>query len=59
MSLFLSLHQAAGLAPEEIAGYAPEVAEGVHATFQHLLVNTTEVDCTPHAEGIARLVSHA
>ena len=42
MSLFLGLHQAPGLSPEEIAGYAPDVAKGVHATFQQLLVNTTE-----------------
>jgi hypothetical protein len=40
MSLFLGLHQAPGLSPEEIAGYAPEVAKGVHATFKQLLVNT-------------------
>jgi len=42
MSLFLGLHQAPGLSPEEIAGYGPEVAQGVHATFKQLLVNTTE-----------------
>ena len=40
MALFLSLHQAPGLSPEEIAGYGPEVAKGVHATFRHLYVNT-------------------
>jgi hypothetical protein len=40
MPLFLSLHQAPGLSPEEIAGYGPEVAKGVHATFRHLYVNT-------------------
>jgi hypothetical protein len=42
MSLFVGLHQAPGLSPEEIAGYGPEVAQGVHATFKQLLVNTTE-----------------
>ena len=40
MALFLSLHQAPGLSPEEIAGYGPEVAKGIHATFRHLYVNT-------------------
>ena len=40
MSLFLSLHQAPGLSPEEIAGYAPDVAKSVHATFRQLYVNT-------------------
>jgi hypothetical protein len=40
MALFLSLHQAPGLSPEEIAGYGPEVAKGVYATFRHLYVNT-------------------
>jgi hypothetical protein len=42
MPLFLGLHQAPGLSPEEIAGYAPDVAKGVHATFKQLLVNTGE-----------------
>ena len=42
MSLFVGLHQAPGLSPEEIAGYGPEVAKGVHATFKQLLVNTTD-----------------
>lgn len=42
MSLFLGLHQAPGLSPEEIAGYGPEVVEGVHATFKQLYVNTTD-----------------
>jgi hypothetical protein len=37
---FLTLHQAPGLSPEEIAGYAPEVAKNVHATFRWLYVNT-------------------
>jgi hypothetical protein len=40
MALFLSLHQAPGLSPEEIAGYAPDVAKNVHATFRQLYVNT-------------------
>ena len=40
MALFLSLHQAPGLSPEEIAGYGPAVAKGVHATFRQLYVNT-------------------
>ena len=40
MALFLSLHQAPGLSPEEIASYGPEVAKGVHATFRQLYVNT-------------------
>ena len=40
MALFLSLHQAPGLSPEEIAGYGPEVAKGMHATFRQLYVNT-------------------
>lgn len=40
MALFLSLHQAPGLSPEEVAGYGPEVAKGVHATFRQLYVNT-------------------
>jgi hypothetical protein len=42
MALFVGLHQAPGLSPEEIAGYGPEVAAGVHATFKQLLVNTTD-----------------
>ncbi|MFD1538964.1 nickel-binding protein [Nonomuraea guangzhouensis] len=42
MSLFLGLHQAPGLSPEEVAGYGPEVAKNVHATFQRLFVNTTD-----------------
>lgn len=42
MPLFVGLHQAPGLSPEEIAGYGPEVAQCVHATFKQLLVNTTE-----------------
>ena len=40
MALFLSLHQAPGLSPEEVAGYAPDVAKGVHATFRQLYANT-------------------
>ena len=40
MALFLSLHQAPGLSPEEIAGYGPDVAKGVHASFRQLYVNT-------------------
>ena len=40
MALFVSLHQAPGLSQEEIAGYGPEVAKGVHATFRQLYVNT-------------------
>jgi hypothetical protein len=40
VALFLSLHQAPGLSPEEIAGYAPEVLKGVHATFRQLYANT-------------------
>ena len=40
MALFLSLHQAPGLSPDEIAGYAPEVVKDVHATFRQLYVNT-------------------
>ncbi|MDI2131279.1 nickel-binding protein [Yinghuangia seranimata] len=40
MALFVSLHQAPGLSPEEIAGYGPEVARNVHATFRQLYVNT-------------------
>ena len=42
MSLFLGLHQAPGLSPDEIAGYAPDVAKGEHATFKQLFVNTTD-----------------
>jgi hypothetical protein len=42
MSLFLGLHQAPGLSPEEVAGYGPEVVKGVHATFRQLFVNTTD-----------------
>lgn len=42
MPLYLGLHQAPGLSPEEIAGYAPEVAKGVHARFRQLHVNTTD-----------------
>jgi hypothetical protein len=40
MALFLSLHQAPGLSPEEIAGYGPDVAKSVHASFRQLYVNT-------------------
>jgi hypothetical protein len=40
MALFLSLHQAPGLSPEEVAGYGPEVAKGVHATFRQMYANT-------------------
>src|SRR4029077_18387343 len=40
MALFVSLHQAPGLSPEEIAGYGPDVAKGVYATFRQLYVNT-------------------
>jgi hypothetical protein len=40
MALFLSLHQAPGLSPEEIAGYGPDVAKCIHATFRQLYVNT-------------------
>ncbi|GAA5156483.1 MULTISPECIES: hypothetical protein [Amycolatopsis] len=40
MATFLTLHRAPGLSPEEIAGYAPDVAEGVHARFGNLYVNT-------------------
>jgi len=39
MALFLSLHQAPGLSPEEVAGYAPDVAKGVHATFRQMYAN--------------------
>jgi hypothetical protein len=41
MALFLSLHQAPGLSQEEVAGYAPDVAKGVHATFRQLYANTS------------------
>jgi hypothetical protein len=40
VALFLSNHQAPGLSPEEVAGYGPDVAKGVHATFRQLYVNT-------------------
>lgn len=40
MPLYLSLHQAPGLSPEEVADTAPVVAEQVHATFRQLYVNT-------------------
>jgi hypothetical protein len=40
VALFLSLHQAPGLSPEEVAGYGPEVAKGVYASFRQLYVNT-------------------
>jgi hypothetical protein len=39
VALFLSLHQAPGLSAEEVAGYGPDVAKGVHATFRHLYAN--------------------
>jgi len=39
VALFLSLHQAPGLSPEEVAGYGPEVAKGVHATFRQMYAN--------------------
>jgi hypothetical protein len=39
MALFLSLHQAPGLSSEEVAGYGPEVAKGVHATFRQMYAN--------------------
>jgi hypothetical protein len=39
MALFVSLHQAPGLSPEEVAGYAPDVAKGVHATFRQMYAN--------------------
>jgi len=39
VALFLSLHQAPGLSPEEVAGYAPDVAKGVHATFRQMYAN--------------------
>ena len=39
MALFLSLHQAPGLSPEEVGGYAPEVGKGVHATFRQMYAN--------------------
>jgi len=39
MSLFLSIHQAPGISEEEITGYGPEVAKGVHATFRRLFAN--------------------
>ena len=39
MALFLSLHQAPGLSQEEVAGYGPEVAKGVHATFRQMYAN--------------------
>jgi Protein of unknown function (DUF4242) len=40
VALFLSLHQAPGLSPEEIAGYGPDVAKSVYASFRQLYVNT-------------------
>jgi hypothetical protein len=40
MALFLSLHQAPGLSADEVAGYGPDVAKGVHATFRQLYANT-------------------
>lgn len=39
MALFLSLHQAPGLSPDEVAGYGPDVAKGVHATFRQMYAN--------------------
>jgi len=39
MATFLTLHQAPGLSPDEIAGYAPEVVKGVHARFRDLYTN--------------------
>ncbi len=40
MALFLSIHQTPGLSPEEIAGYAPDVAKNVHATFRQMYAHT-------------------
>jgi hypothetical protein len=40
VALFLSLHQAPGLSAEEVAGYGPDVAKGVHATFRQMYANT-------------------
>ena len=40
MAVHVSLHRAPGLSQEEIDGFAPEVAKGVHATFLQLFVNT-------------------
>ena len=40
MALFVSLHQAPGLSPEEIAGYGPDTPKAVSATFRQLYVNT-------------------
>jgi len=39
VALFLSLHQAPGLSQEEVAGYGPEVAKGVHAAFRQMYAN--------------------
>jgi len=39
VALFLSLHQAPGLSAEEVAGYGPDVAKGVHATFRQMYAN--------------------
>jgi hypothetical protein len=40
MPVFVSLHRAPGLSDEEIAGYGPEVARNVHATFSQMLAST-------------------
>ena len=40
MALFLSLHQAPGLSADEVAGYGPDVAKGVHAAFRQMYANT-------------------
>jgi hypothetical protein len=39
MATFLTLHQAPGLSADEIAGYGPDVAQGLHARFRNLYVN--------------------
>jgi hypothetical protein len=42
MPLYLSIHQAPGLAQEEIASYVPEVKACVYAEFRNLFVNLDE-----------------
>lgn len=39
MTVFISIHQAPALAPEEVASYVPEIKLNTYAEFQQCFIN--------------------
>lgn len=39
MTRYVSIHQAPSLDPSEVAAYAPDIKQGVNATFEQCFIN--------------------